>query len=227
MYRPAANFRFFPEKSLEPDPVSGFSVRESGRARRLSIKVYPRGKVEVVVPRRTRARDVQAFVEENRAWIDNARSTFAAEHEPEAFALPTDIILPSIDAVFTVRYQHDRSTDGVRFRSKQRQLTLTGQIDNEEMCVAALRRWLTTIARKEFEPRLRALSSSLALPYKKMQIRCQRTCWGSRSSSGTISLNLCLLFLDAALMRYLMVHELCHGRHMNHSKRFLAVGFAQ
>ena len=44
-----------------------------------------------------------------------------------------------------------------------------------------------------------------------------------RSSSGTISLNLCLLFVDPALLRYLMIHELCHGRHMNHSKRFWAM----
>jgi predicted metal-dependent hydrolase len=53
-----------------------------------------------------------------------------------------------------------------------------------------------------------------------MHIRAQRTCWGSHSSSGTISLNLCLLFLRPAVVRYLMLHELCHGRHMNHSKRF-------
>jgi hypothetical protein len=33
-------------------------------------------------------------------------------------------------------------------------------------------------------------------------------------------LNLCLLFLAPELMRYLLIHELCHGRHMNHSKRF-------
>ena len=42
------------------DPMDGLAVRESGRARRLSIKVYPRGRVEVVVPKRTRAADVEA-----------------------------------------------------------------------------------------------------------------------------------------------------------------------
>ena len=35
-----------------------------------------------------------------------------------------------------------------------------------------------------------------------------------------MSLNLCLLFVDPALLRYLMIHELCHGRFMNHSQRF-------
>jgi predicted metal-dependent hydrolase len=57
-------------------------------------------------------------------------------------------------------------------------------------------------------------------PFRKVQIRAQRTCWGSRSGSGTISLNVCLLFLEPAVVRYLLIHELCHGRHMDHSKRY-------
>ncbi|MDH3759241.1 MAG: M48 family metallopeptidase, partial [Gammaproteobacteria bacterium] len=69
-----------------PGDSPGFSVRESGRAKRLSIKVYPRGRVEVVVPRRTRARDVQSFVDEHRDWIDQTRASFAAKHPPEPFA---------------------------------------------------------------------------------------------------------------------------------------------
>ena len=52
----------FPDHD-EPDSMSGFSVRESGRAKRLSIKVFPRGRVEVVVPKRTRAAEVREFVE--------------------------------------------------------------------------------------------------------------------------------------------------------------------
>ena len=57
----------------EPDSMSGFSVRESGRAKRLSIKVFPRGRVEVVVPKRTRPADVREFVESQRDWIRKAR----------------------------------------------------------------------------------------------------------------------------------------------------------
>ena len=210
----------FSAKEIEPDPVSGFSVRESARAKRLSIKVFPRGKVEVVVPRRTSAKAVQLFVEENRQWIDNARRSFEADHPPEPFALPDVIHLKTLNQIVRVRYQAEQGRDSVRFRLSENVLTLTGNTGSDQQCVKALRRWLSTVARREFEPRLRSLALMTETPFEKVQIRCQRTCWGSRSSSGTISLNLCLLFLEPELTRYLMIHELCHGRHMNHAKRF-------
>ena len=210
----------FPERTPEPDPVTGFSVRESSRAKRLSIKVFPRGKVEVVVPRRTRPQDVRSFVEENQAWIENARTKFAIDHVQEPFALPELIELKSINRVTKVEYLAEKGSRTVKFRASGDKLVLKGAIQDEKLCVAALRRWLTSVARREFEPKLRALAVQTEAPFSKLQIRCQRTCWGSRSSSGTLSLNLCLLFLAPELTRYLMVHELCHGRHMNHSKRF-------
>ena len=89
----------------EPDYGSAFAVRESGRARRLSIKVSPRGRVEVVVPKRTRAAEVREFVEANRDWIRQARASFAAEHEPEPFALPDVVRLIGIGSEFSVRYE--------------------------------------------------------------------------------------------------------------------------
>ena len=208
---------FLPEK---PGTVPGFSVRKSNRAKRLSIKVYPRGRVEVVVPRRTSARAVREFVEDNRDWIDRAKKSFAEHFSPSAFVLPDVVALPAIDRKIIVRYQPDATVDGVRHRFGHGILRLTGNVGDEEKCVKALQRWLSGTARKEFGPRLQSLAAETGIDYQRMHIRMQRTCWGSRSSSGTISLNLCLLFVAPELLRYLLIHELAHGRHMNHSKRF-------
>lgn len=208
------------QEADEPDPLSGFSVRESGRARRLSIKVYPRGRVEVVVPKRTRANDVREFVEAHRDWIENARAQFAADHEPEPFALPDIIRLDGIEQIFGVRYVAEPAVSSVGYRTRGSAVVLTGAVDNESKCVAALKRWLTSVAKKEYGPRMRALSLETGNPYKKLSVRGQRTCWGSHSSTGTISLNYCLMFLEPALLRYVMIHELCHARHMNHSRSF-------
>ncbi|MFQ6006620.1 MAG: M48 family metallopeptidase [Woeseia sp.] len=215
----APQLSLFPEHDW-PGAAPGFDVRESTRARRLSIKVYPRGRVEVVVPRRTPPNEVEAFVSENVEWIRRARDSFALEHPPQPFRLPDWIDLRAAGKVVSVQYRPKRGSKSVRFRSKPRQVALSGRISNDRLCVASLRRWLTATARQEFGPRLEALSGLTGMPYDSLQIRAQRSCWGSRSNSGTISLNLCLLFLEPELVRYLMIHELCHGRHMNHSKSF-------
>ena len=61
---------------------------------------------------------------------------------------------------------------------------------------------------------------TLGLRPKSVQVRLQRTRWGSCSSSGGISLNAGLMFLAPQLVRYLMIHELCHMIALNHSRRF-------
>jgi len=202
------------------DISSGFSVRQSGRAKRLSIKVYPRGRVEVVVPRRTRAAEVQAFVSENRDWIRRTRESFAKSHPTEPFALPNRIELPGIGRSTRVQYRSRSGARTVRYRQHGDMLVLSGRTNDDQLCVVALKRWLASVAKETLEPRLRALATQTGNPFKKMQVRGQRTCWGSHSSTGTISVNYCLLFLDPPLLRYLLIHELCHARHMNHSRRF-------
>ena len=206
--------------SEEPGNSSGFSVRENSRARRLSIKVFPRGRVEVVVPPRTRPAVVQAFVREHNDWINEARASFAALHPPEAFMLPNVVDLAAIDQRFKIRYERQSKAKTVRYRSHGNLIVLSGRTGDDKLCVAALKRGLATVAKSEFAPWLKALSAVTNNPYKKMHVRGQRTCWGSHSSTGTISINYCLLFLDPEAVRYLMIHELCHARHMNHSARF-------
>ena len=211
--------KLFPER-VEPGHVPEFHVRRSTRAKRLTIKVYPGGRVEVVVPRRVRSGEVHAFVRENATWIQDARQAFTFDQPPEAAALPRSLRLAAIGREIRVSYQDVPGRAGVNFRYEDAGLTLSGRVGDEALCVAALRRWLAGVARSEFEPCLRSLARMMNTPYGKLQVRAQRTCWGSRSSTGTLSLNLCLLFLEPAVVRYLMVHELCHGRHMNHSQRF-------
>ena len=200
--------------------MSGFSVRESNRAKRLSIRVFPRGRVEVVVPKRTRPKEVREFVEAHRDWISNARASFAAEHEPEPFALPERVVLSAIDAEFAVVYAPSADARSVSYRQQGDRVRLSGRTTDASLCVAALKRWLTTLAKREYVPRLQGLSALTGNSYQKLHVRGQRTCWGSHSSSGTISLNYCLLFLRPEQLRYVMIHELCHARHMNHSRRF-------
>ena len=223
MQSAASQLTLFKEVEKPDADPSGFSVRVSGRAKRISIKVYPRGRVEVVAPKRARARDVEAFVSEHRDWIHKTRRAFAADVPQEAFRLPDRIDLPGAGVAVSVAYRPKRGFRGIRYRQHGDVLVLSGNVHDETQCVDALRRWLRSVARRVLEPQLTVLSELTGNPFQRLQVRGQKTCWGSHSSSGTISLNYSILFLAPELVRYLMIHELCHARHMNHSARYWAL----
>jgi hypothetical protein len=75
-------------------------------------------------------------------------------------------------------------------------------------------------ARERLEPRVAVLAATTGVRYARISVRRQRSRWGSCSVRGTISLNCCLLFQRPEVVDYLIIHELMHVKHMNHSARF-------
>ncbi len=195
-----------------------FCVRQSARARRLAVRVYPGGRVEVTVPVGTRPDAVEAFVARHRRWIDTKAAEFRGRPNPALEPLPERIALQALGRQWNVTYLPG-SRSMVRARGGD-ELEVRGDATRQADTRRALRNWLVEEARTALEPWLASVAHSCDLRYLRLQLRRQRTRWGSCSRSGTISLNVCLLFQPPPVVRYLLVHELCHTRHMNHSPRF-------
>ncbi len=75
-------------------------------------------------------------------------------------------------------------------------------------------------ARSQFENRVAYYHTITGGEYTSITIRDQKTRWGSCSSTGTLSFNYRLIFAPPRILDYVVVHELCHLTHMNHSKDF-------
>jgi hypothetical protein len=189
----------------------------------MTIHVTPHLGVEVVVPRRTPAREVQRFVSAHLEWIEETEEELANTAPPFDRGLPLEIRLLALDELWRVRY---RRTGGRAVGLREVEggvLELGGAVHDETACRSRLRRWLAGRAREGLGPWLERLAERTGLAYSALQIRGQRTRWGSCSTQRTISLNFSLLFLPPPLVRYLLTHELCHTRHMNHGPRFWAL----
>jgi predicted metal-dependent hydrolase len=63
-------------------------------------------------------------------------------------------------------------------------------------------------------------AAALAVSFRQIRIGGQRTLWGSCSPAGTLSFNWRLALAPLAVLDYVVVHELCHLREANHSRRF-------
>jgi predicted metal-dependent hydrolase len=199
--------------------------RVSARARRISIRVYPDARVEVVVPPRARPRDIERFVAAQREWIDNKRAQ-ALRNRPAAEPFPPERI--EFQATGERWRVHLAGGSGrVRILERgapgdvDRVLEVRGAFTDRGLRTA-LRGWLKRAAAQRFGPRVARLAAATGVRYARVEIRRQRSRWGSCSVRGTISLNLCLLFQRPEVVDYLVIHELMHVRHMNHSPRFWA-----
>ena len=200
------------------DASPGWHVRISRRARRMSMRVFPGGRVEVVVPPGIGIPVIERFVARHRDWAERRSREYSLLAPHAAARRPEVVELALPDRRWRVEYAtalrssvHD---DGAGV------LLVRTAVDGDRHVGAALLRWLGNIAAVELGQRLDALADELGIGYARMHLRRQRTRWGSCSAAGTISLNVCLMFQRPAVVRYLLIHELCHRRHMNHSERY-------
>jgi predicted metal-dependent hydrolase len=201
-----------------------FFIRRSGRAKYLRINITSVGQVEVVVPKRVSPQQVHEFIRQKQSWIEQTRQQIKSQRGGELDShMPSSIYLRAVDQTWQIRYQPGQNKP-LRHKAIDAgtgQLAISYVAQSE--VAGRLSHWLSGKARSILIPWLNAVSEETGLPYNKVAVRGQKTRWGSCSSRHNINLNRCLLFLQPELVRYLMVHELCHTRHMNHSRRFWAL----
>ena len=224
-------------------------VRTSPRARRVRLRIVPRHGLEVVIPPGFSATRIPEVLERHRTWIVRAllRAGLAVPAPgslPEgaqeglqcsgggAFlgphgirSVPGEVDLPAVQA----RYAVVRAPLAQGMRPELREvdgiLRLRVPTDGtgDGVAVDLLRDWLRAVARRRLAPWLYGLAAEHGFRYQRCVVRMQQTRWGSCSARGTISCNASLLFLPRELARHVLLHELCHTVHLDHSSRFHAL----
>jgi predicted metal-dependent hydrolase len=188
-----------------------YTVARSARARRVRVSVDGDGQVRVTLPRRAPARAAAEAVRELEPWIERRRR---ALRRAAAEVSRTPGTVPYLGE--ELRLQPQPGRERVHRRGDVL-LVPTGDAR------PALERWYRRQARAEIAPRLDAAVARAGTRYSGLTIRSQKTRWASCSSTGAMSFNWRLLLAPAAVLDYVVEHEVCHIEIMDHSPRFWAL----
>lgn len=198
-----------------------YNVRESQRARNVTLKVSRRRGLEIVVPEGFDHQLVPEILSSRREWIDGQLKRI--ESLPGRFDQnwpPGHLSLQAVGILFELQY---REVSGDRINLDQQgariEISRPPRADDESL-VSLFVSWLKDYAKQHYAVLAEELSEESGLNYEKLVVRGQKTRWGSYSSLGTLSLNYKLLFLPEQLLRHVILHELSHSVYMNHSEEF-------
>ncbi len=136
---------------------------------------------------------------------------------------PTQVLIraPLRMPMAEIRQIVDQKKNWIETHLEQARQRQESALQAEPLTMAELET-LAESALKWFPPRVRMLAEQVGVRYGRITIRNQKTRWGSCSSQGNLNFNCLLMLCPEDVRDYVIVHELCHRKEMNHSPRFWA-----
>lgn len=175
------------------------------RRKTVSISVHRDGTVTVHAPLRTSERVIRSFVEQKTPWIEEKLRQFSAQRD--IFADQKGKI-PYLGQWLAVRAGGACPvvTDAWELPAQNR--------------VEALDKLLHTLARAYIVPRVKVLSEQYGFSYADIHITSAKTRFGSCSGKNNLNFTKYLVMYDPVCIDYVILHELCHTIHHDHSAAF-------
>ena len=186
-----------------------YTIRRSGRARRVRVTVDPARGIEVVLPQRAPEREAAAAIRELRPWIERRVAELARARAAVAARGAT---VPYLGEALRLVGQPGRTRV---HRRGDALLVPDGRAQRP-----AIERFYRRAARAEVTVRLDRACAQAGTSYSSLTIRGQRTRWASCSPSGGMSFNWRLLLAPEPVLDYVVWHEVCHLEVLDHSPRF-------
>lgn len=183
------------------------------QARHYVLCVQEDGSVRVTIPRGGSRAAADRFVREKAAWIERER--YRADLRRESERLQDERRVSVHGEEFPVEVVEGPSGPVARFGPFQ--VALARNARSPRPAIDTL---LRRLAAEELPRRLMELANDAGRNVAHVTVRGQRTRWGSCSPSGRISLNWRLVQMPPPVRDYILLHELTHLAHLDHSKRF-------
>jgi hypothetical protein len=200
-------------KSPEPFP---YILRRRSRLKNVTIRISLAGEIIVSAPSTVPRSRIEEVLEKKRGWIERHMTRIRTQLERND---PLKEI-PLRGELYTVVCEKGGNRGSVRSNETSRTLRVRHPSGTSTDYRKTLLRWLKNRARKELAAELPEWSARSGIPFADFSVRDQKTRWASSSGKGHLSFNWRLILLPDAVRSYLIVHELVHQVHHNHSSRY-------
>ena len=187
-----------------------YMLKRSKRAKYLRMQIRNNGDLEVILPRGFQITDVEKFLHEKYDWIKKHLNN-RKQAENKFYLLGKEIEVTQNYDLFVKRHKISLKNDHLIITS------MAGSVEDTEMLYEC---WLRKQAKKYLVLRVQKIADDLNFKMGKITIRGQKTRWGSCSTNGNLSFNYNLLRFRKEIIDYVIIHELCHLKEMNHSVKF-------
>ncbi|SMN13051.1 Putative predicted metal-dependent hydrolase [Bathymodiolus heckerae thiotrophic gill symbiont] len=178
----------------------------------LSLQINRSGELLVRAPQQLSVKKIEAFIREKSAWIEKKTQTLRENAQPKPTYLNGEVFLYLGNYYPLIREQAPKNK--LEFEGKVFKLSSADNGSTE------FHRWYKASFKKIALPRLDYYADLHQLNYQKVRLKSQKTLWGSCSSANNINLNYLLIGAPISVIDYVIVHELAHIKHKNHSKVF-------
>ena len=203
--------------NVPEEDINLFSLRQSGKAKRLLFKPSIRYGFEIVLPRFYNDNWVLDSVKQSKTKI---QQRLAEIKEARKELKPTLITLRSTGDSWQVIYGNTNDIDFEAVTETSTTLSIPEKRGEVFWTAILLQKWLHQKALEYLPSRLKVLSTNLNLSYNRVSIKKQKTRWGSCSIKGNINLNRNLMLMPPEVVDYVLHHELVHLKFLNHSSQF-------
>lgn len=197
---------------LLQNKIVDYTLKYSLKSRYMRLQINEEKGLEVIVPRGIEKREAEDFIIRKGDWI--LKHLNAKKEKGGVRYLGNDIkIVQSFD-LFIPKHK-------LSFREGV--LHITSPESSEDEIKIIYEAWIKHLGKKYIPARVGQLAHKYCFNFNKVIIRGQKTRWGSCSARKNLSFNYKLMQYREDVIDYVIIHELCHIKEMNHSKRFWAL----